>query len=101
MDLSLRKEGSSIVITVADSGTGIAPEHLAKLGKPFEQGAALGKEGTGLGLSLVTALAALHGGGMAIASTLGEGTSVTVRLPRAGVEAGREEGNVVRFAGAA
>jgi cell cycle sensor histidine kinase DivJ len=101
VDLSLRKEGSSIVITVADSGTGIAPEHLAKLGKPFEQGAALGKEGTGLGLSLVTALAALHGGGMAIASTLGEGTSVTVRLPRAGVEAGREEGKVVRFAGAA
>ncbi len=99
--LHLVKEGSGIVMTVTDSGTGIAPEHLVKLGKPFEQGAALGKEGTGLGLSLVSALAALHGGGMQIESTVGEGTLVTVRLPRAGVEAAQDGGAVLRFAGAA
>jgi len=99
--LRLNKEGQGIIVTVTDSGVGIAPEHLAQLGKPFEQGAAPGKEGTGLGLSLVTAMAALHGGDLAIASRVGEGTIVTVRLPRAGVEAGRVEGNVVRFAGAA
>ena len=37
--------------------------------------------GTGLGLSLVRALAELHGGSMSIESRLGEGTSVTVRMP--------------------
>jgi cell cycle sensor histidine kinase DivJ len=37
--------------------------------------------GTGLGLSLVRSFAELHGGEMIIESTLGEGTTVTVRLP--------------------
>jgi len=96
--LSVGREGAGLVIAVADTGIGIAPEHLARLGRPFEQGAT-GKEGTGLGLSLVAALAALHGGEMAIHSALGEGTRVTVRLPRAGVGTGAE--TAMRFAGAA
>jgi cell cycle sensor histidine kinase DivJ len=70
-------------LVVADTGVGIAPEDLARLGKPFEQAgdAASRTGGTGLGLSLVKAFAKLHGGDMTIESRLGEGTAVTVRLP--------------------
>jgi signal transduction histidine kinase len=70
-------------LVVADTGLGIAPEDLARLGRPFEQAgdAASRTGGTGLGLSLVKAFAKLHGGDMTIESRLGEGTAVTVRLP--------------------
>ncbi|MBX7248650.1 MAG: HAMP domain-containing histidine kinase [Caulobacteraceae bacterium] len=70
-------------IAVSDTGVGIAPEDLDRLGRPYEQaGDATGRaKGTGLGLSLVRAFAELHGGSMAIESQQGEGTAVTVRLP--------------------
>jgi signal transduction histidine kinase len=70
-------------IVVADTGVGIAPEDLARLGRPFEQAGDADDRarGTGLGLSLVRAFARLHGGDMSIESRLGEGTAVTVRLP--------------------
>ena len=75
--------GADLELTVADTGLGVAPEDLARLGRPFEQagGAEQRAQGTGLGLSLVRALAELHGGVMNIDSTLGEGTAVAVRLP--------------------
>jgi cell cycle sensor histidine kinase DivJ len=70
-------------IAVSDTGVGIAPEDLERLGKPFEQAGDVGRrsKGTGLGLSLVRAFAELHGGAMAIESQQGEGTAVTVRMP--------------------
>lgn len=70
-------------IVVADSGVGISPEDLERLGRPYEQagGAEQRAGGTGLGLSLVRAFAKLHGGEMAIESRLGVGTTVSVRLP--------------------
>ena len=79
-----------IQIVVRDTGTGISAADLERLGKPFEQvesAETRGKEGTGLGLALVKALAALHGGEASMASALGEGTTVTVRLPNAAVDA--------------
>jgi cell cycle sensor histidine kinase DivJ len=81
--VSLAADGGAIEIVVADTGVGVAPEDLARLGRPFEQAGDAGSRslGTGLGLSLVRALAELHGGRMSIESTLGEGTAVTVRLP--------------------
>ena len=68
---------------MSDTGVGIAPEDLKRLGRPFEQagGADQKAQGTGLGLSLVRSLTELHGGRMTIDSTLGEGAAVMIRLP--------------------
>ena len=79
--------GPWLEIVVADTGVGIAPEDVRRLGRPFEQAGEIEqrRQGTGLGLSLVRAFAELHGGRMSIDSTLGEGTAVTVRLPVAQV----------------
>ena len=77
-------------IIVRDSGTGISKADLERLGRPFEQvenADTRAKEGTGLGLALVKSLALLHGGEAILESALGEGTTVTVRLPHAGVDA--------------
>jgi len=82
--------GRGVEIAVSDSGTGISPADLARLGRPFEQvenAEVRAKEGTGLGLALVKSLAAMHGGDAVLASALGEGTTVTVRLPHAAVNA--------------
>ncbi len=75
--------GQNFELVVADTGAGIAPEDIDRLGKPYEQaGDPKGRSlGTGLGLSLVRGLAQLHGGEMIIESRLGAGTSVTVRMP--------------------
>jgi two-component system, cell cycle sensor histidine kinase DivJ len=100
-------DSHGIEIAVADSGVGISPKDLVRLGKPFEQveGGRV-KEGTGLGLSLVKALTAMHGGEATIDSVLGEGTTVRVRLPYAAVgENGErvapEEAKIIPFRGAA
>jgi cell cycle sensor histidine kinase DivJ len=83
-----RAKGRDLELIVADTGVGIAPADLERLGKPYEQagGAAQRAQGTGLGLSLVRAFAELHGGTMIIKSVLGEGTVVTVRLPVMDIE---------------
>jgi len=78
-----REKNGQLEIIVADTGVGIAPADLERLGRPYEQagGADQRAQGTGLGLSLVRAFAELHGGTMVIRSVLGEGTVVSVRLP--------------------
>ena len=73
-----------IVLTIADTGIGIARDALARLGRPFEQvESQLTKshQGSGLGLAISKSLIDLHGGRMRIRSTLGKGTLVMVRLP--------------------
>jgi cell cycle sensor histidine kinase DivJ len=81
--LTVEAIGPYMELVVADTGVGVAPEDLRRLGRPFEQAGAAEQraQGTGLGLSLVRALSELHGGRMSIESTLGEGTAVTVRMP--------------------
>jgi cell cycle sensor histidine kinase DivJ len=77
--------GHDVEISVADTGVGIDNADLKRLGQPFEQVDSeytRAKEGTGLGLALVRALAHLHGGSMTIESLVGEGTTVRVRLPQ-------------------
>ncbi|HET7083666.1 MAG TPA: ATP-binding protein [Rhizomicrobium sp.] len=95
--------GQGIEITVRDTGTGISKADLERLGKPFEQvenAETRAKEGTGLGLALVKSLTQMHGGTATLDSTLGEGTTVTVRLPYAAVDAKGERlitGKVLPF----
>ena len=75
----------SIVLIIADTGIGIAPESLRRLGKPFEQvESQLTKsyQGSGLGLAIARSLTGLHGGTMKLRSKLGAGTVVRVTLPR-------------------
>ncbi|HEY4263816.1 MAG TPA: ATP-binding protein [Micropepsaceae bacterium] len=82
-----------LMISVSDTGVGIGESDLARLGQPFEQVEneyTRSKEGTGLGLALVRALAHLHGGTMTISSALGQGTCVRIILPDA-VEVGEKE----------
>jgi two-component system cell cycle sensor histidine kinase PleC len=76
-----------IVLMIADTGIGIAPQSLLRLGKPFEQvEGQLTKtyQGSGLGLAIAKSLTNLHGGSMRLRSKLGTGTVVCVALPRNG-----------------
>ena len=80
----VRASGADLVLAVGDSGIGIDPQEAARLGQPYRQAASareIDNRGTGLGLSLVRALAGLHGGTMSIASSKGVGTTITVTLP--------------------
>src|SRR5689334_19826114 len=75
----------SIVLIIADTGIGIAPDSLQRLGKPFEQvESQLTKtyQGSGLGLAIARSLTNLHGGTMRLRSKLGAGTVVRIKLPR-------------------
>jgi cell cycle sensor histidine kinase DivJ len=77
-------EGSGLLVTVEDSGVGISPEDMPKIGRPFFQAKGAydrRHDGTGLGLSIVQGLVALHGGQFDIASRVGQGTTVSIRLP--------------------
>jgi cell cycle sensor histidine kinase DivJ len=77
-------EGARLVLRISDTGVGIAPEDLQRIGDPFFQAGKTYQrrhEGTGLGLSIVKSLVALHGGEIHLQSRLGEGTTVTVALP--------------------
>jgi len=77
----------SVVLMIADTGIGIAPHSLRRLGKPFEQvESQLTKtyHGSGLGLAIAKSLTNLHGGSMRLRSKLGTGTVVCVTLPREG-----------------
>ena len=75
-----------LIFTVADTGIGMAPEHIAKALEPFGQvDSALGRkfEGTGLGLPLVKSLVELHGGRLVLESEPGKGTTAAVHFPPA------------------
>lgn len=72
--------GSYIVITVADTGTGIPPEIVDKIFEPFFTTKELGK-GTGLGLATVVGIIKSHGGFVNVYSQVGRGTEFKVYLP--------------------
>ncbi len=69
-----------IEITVADSGTGIHPDHMDKLFDPFFTTKSVG-QGTGLGLSVSEGIVHRHGGTIRVQSELGKGTRFFVWLP--------------------
>ena len=73
-------------LSVSDTGIGMRKDEIARVLKPFVQvDGSLSRRhgGIGLGLPLAKAIAELHGGTLAITSTPGSGTTVTIRLPNA------------------
>ena len=78
-------QGDRVILKVRDTGIGIPAVILSRIGEAFEQASndpMLAREGTGLGLALVKALVAQHGGSLRIESQEKTGTTVTVELPR-------------------
>jgi len=78
--------GDCVVITVADTGTGMPDEIVARAFEPFFTTKTFGK-GSGLGLSMVYGFVRQSGGSISIESVPGQGTSVHIYLPRAPLDA--------------
>ncbi|MBS0255887.1 MAG: two-component sensor histidine kinase [Proteobacteria bacterium] len=84
--VSASPAGGRVVLAVRDRGPGIAPEHLPHLTRRFyrtDPGRSRASGGTGLGLAIVKHIVERHGGELEIASTLGDGTRVSLTLPAA------------------
>lgn len=82
--LSAGRDGDEVVLEVADTGTGIAPEDLPHVFERFwraEKSRSRRTGGSGLGLPIVRQLTAAHGGTVEAAGAPGEGAVFTLRLP--------------------
>jgi signal transduction histidine kinase len=84
ISIALVAEGSSATITVSDSGIGIPADELDRVPGRFYRGsnaAPMAPHGAGLGLHVARSIIEAHGGDLQVASELGQGTAVRVRLP--------------------
>ena len=92
--VSVDSTSKQVTLAVVDRGAGIAPEHLPHLTRRFyrtDPGRSRAAGGTGLGLAIVKHIVERHQGRLDIASTVGEGTTITVRFkPAPDDEAGGE-----------
>ena len=80
--ISTRADGNEVVAEVADTGNGIAPEHLARIYDPFFTTKAMG-QGTGLGLSITYGIVREHEATIQCESTPGKGTRFEIRFAAA------------------
>jgi two-component system NtrC family sensor kinase len=74
------QEGQDVIVKIADTGTGIQPQHLAHIFDPFFTTKGIGK-GTGLGLSISYAIIKEHEGHLQVESEVGKGTCFTILIP--------------------
>ena len=81
LSIAVFPRGEYGLVDVADTGGGIADEHLVRLFQPFFS---TKSKGTGLGLSISQKLINEHGGYISVRSKVGVGTTFTIRLPLAG-----------------
>lgn len=82
--VSARKVGAFAELKISDNGIGISKKDIDRLAKPFvqvENQFTKTHKGSGLGLAIARSLSELHGGYMEIASEVGTGTEVTIKLP--------------------
>ena len=84
--VTLTRSDEWFTVTVEDTGPGIRPEFRARLFEPFQRDEALTPQGTGLGLTITHRLVQSMNGTIDVDSTLGDGSTFTVRLPRSGSE---------------
>ena len=82
LSIVTRADGDHVVVEVADTGSGIPTEYLARIYDPFFTTKAIGR-GTGLGLSITYGIVREHGGSIDCESGLGQGTRFTLRFPPA------------------
>ena len=80
LSVSTRSDGASVLAEVADTGSGIPPEQLARIYDPFFTTKSIGR-GTGLGLSISYGIVREHDGSIRCDSAVGQGTRFTVALP--------------------
>jgi two-component system heavy metal sensor histidine kinase CusS len=81
--VTLAERGAQSDVSIKDTGSGIAPEHLPRVFDRFYRAeSSRTSEGSGLGLALVKSIMDLHGGSAQIASTPGQGTTVTLSFPK-------------------
>jgi signal transduction histidine kinase len=79
--VSAAREGQAAVLTVADTGPGIASEEQGRIFDAFAQGSRAGGGGLGLGLYIARSIASAHGGEIKVESAEGRGTTFRVELP--------------------
>jgi len=99
--VSLARDAETAVLSVADTGIGIAPEHLAHLFERFyrvDTARARAAGGAGLGLAIAAWIARAHDGEIAVTSRIGVGSTFGVRLPLA-PPAGATTGAATRRSG--
>ena len=84
VDVRVRRHGQTAQVEVADTGSGIAAEHLPRIFDRFyraDKARARAHGGTGLGLAIAKMLVEAHAGQLRLTSAVGQGTQVTVSLP--------------------
>lgn len=81
IDLSARREGEHMVVSVRDYGPGVQPEHLAQLGEPFYRAPGQTAAGHGLGLAIARRAAERHGGSLVLANHPEGGFIASLDLP--------------------
>ncbi len=84
--VSARQQGDAVIVSIVDTGPGIAPEHLSKVFDRFWKGQGHTHTGSGLGLSIAKGIVEAHGGTIWAESELGKGSSFAFTLPRAALE---------------
>ena len=87
-----KRTGTGAVLTVADTGIGIPPEHLPRITERFyrvDKGRSRDTGGTGLGLAIVKHVMRRAGGELSIESTSGEGSKFMLRFPEERIFSGR------------
>jgi PAS domain S-box-containing protein len=90
VSVSATNEADRVLVSVTDTGPGIAADEIERLFDRFAQGGDHAGGAAGLGLSIVRGVTAAHGGEVLVASEPGQGSVFTLRLPQAGPPTGEE-----------
>lgn len=94
IEVTGRRAGEDVILTVRDHGLGVPADELPRLfQRYFRASTTIGIAGTGIGLHVVKTFAEMHGGSVDAESVEGKGTTFTVRLPISGPQEQGMDGN--------